>query len=284
MTGRFVVQELNRRNVPVRVLVREQSVEKVAGLDADLAIGDLSDFASLHCAMEGVTGVAHVACTFTDIAVDVAAMGVLLDNWRDGPFIFVSSLDVYGLTRTNPVTEAHPLSESYGDYGRGKVLCERMLAAKAQATDRTDFAMLRAPHIIGPHPKGRRFVNKVAAGETIELPGTDGAEWSHYRDAWIDVRDLAWVIAESLEKPSGGPLNVLSDHFIWHDFYAELINLTGSSSEIVHTPLTEMDEDRRKSVETMIQSWHFDNDKLRQVLGFEPQYALTQTLSDTVRL
>ncbi|MBV7338228.1 NAD(P)-dependent oxidoreductase [Chloroflexi bacterium TSY] len=282
MTGQFVVQELGRRNVPVRALVREASVEKAAQLGAEIAIGDLADFASLHRAMEDVTGVAHVACTFTDVAVDVAAMGVLLNNWRDGPFIFVSSLDVYGLTENNPVTEEHPLSETYGDYGRGKVICERMLYAKAQAEGRTDFAMLRAPHIIGPHPKGRRFVNQVTSGEPIQLPGADEVEWSQFRDAWIDVRDLARVVAETLETPPGGPLNVLSDHFVWHDLYEDLIRLTGSSSQIIHTALSEMDDEQRESQKTLIQRWFFDNSKLKQILEFEPTYTLGQTLADTV--
>lgn len=282
MTGQFVVQELNRRNVPMRVLVREESVEKVTGWDADVAIGDLADFGSLHRAMNGVSGVAHVACTFTDIAIDVAAMGVLLDSWQMGPFIFVSSLDVYGLTEGNPVTEAHPLSERYGDYGRGKVICERMLAAKATVAGRTDFAMLRAPHIIGPHPKGKRFLRKLVQDVPITLPGGDAAEWSQYRDAWIDVRDLARVIVEALEKPTGGPLNVLSDHFIWHDLYAELIRLTDSNSQIVHKPFIEMSEEERKTLQTLAQSWDFDNTKLCQMLGFSPRFTLQQTLQDMV--
>lgn len=126
MTGQFVIQELQWRNVPVHALVREASVEKAASLDAKIFIDDLADFASLHRAMEDVRGVAHMACTFTDVAIDVAAIGVLLDNWRNDLFIFVSSLDVYGLTETNPVTEEHPLSETYGDYGRGKVLCTKV--------------------------------------------------------------------------------------------------------------------------------------------------------------
>ncbi|MEM7132902.1 MAG: NAD(P)-dependent oxidoreductase [Chloroflexota bacterium] len=284
MTGQFVVQELNRRNIPVRVLVREASADKVDSLEAEIVIGDLSDFASLHRAMSGVAGVAHVACTFTDFAIDVGAMGVLLDNWQNGPFIFVSSLDVYGDTNSNPITENHPLSESYGDYGRGKVLCERMLIAKARATTRAGYSCLRAPHIIGPHPKGQRFIKKVNQEEAILLPGADLDEWSHYRDAWIDVRDLAWVVAEVLEKPTGGPLNVLSDHFVWHDLYAELIRLMGSSSQVVHMPLDEIDEKQWESLKTMAQRWYFDNSQLKQALGFEPKYTLDQTLADTIRL
>lgn len=47
--------------------------------------------------------------------------GVLLDVWRDGPFIFISSLDVYGDPQQIPVTEAHPLVQSAGDYAKSEI-------------------------------------------------------------------------------------------------------------------------------------------------------------------
>ncbi|MCB0120685.1 MAG: NAD-dependent epimerase/dehydratase family protein, partial [Caldilineaceae bacterium] len=92
MTGQYVVQELQRRGYTVRGLVRESSVDKANALGIAPVLGDLSDFASLHRAMADISGVVHVACTFTDSAIDLAAMGVLLDNWRQGPFVFISSL------------------------------------------------------------------------------------------------------------------------------------------------------------------------------------------------
>lgn len=76
MTGHFVVQELQKRNYPGRVLVREASIEK-APPGADIAIGDLGDLASLAQAAAGVTGIVHTACTFTDSTVDIAARQVL---------------------------------------------------------------------------------------------------------------------------------------------------------------------------------------------------------------
>jgi nucleoside-diphosphate-sugar epimerase len=145
MTGHFVVQELQRRGLAVRVLVRESSLA-AAPPHTHVATGDLSDPASLRRACQGVGGIIHTACTFTDSAVDVAAMQALLDGWRTGPFVFVSSLDVYGLVGSAPVTEEDPLSETYGDYGRGKVICEGLLAARAAAHGRSDLTSLRAPH------------------------------------------------------------------------------------------------------------------------------------------
>jgi nucleoside-diphosphate-sugar epimerase len=211
----------------------------------------------------------------------VVAMQALLDGWRTGPFVFVSSLDVYGLVGSAPVTEEDPLSETYGDYGRGKVICEGLLAARAAAHGRSDFASLRAPHILGPHPKmQRRFIDPVRAGGPIVLPGADAREGSQYRDAWIDVRDLAWVIAESLARPAGGPLNVLAGHFVWRDFYAALIQLTGSSSQIVYKSRAAFSDAEWQEKQSLAQTWYFDNSKLRRQLDFIPRYTLQQTLAD----
>ena len=67
----------------------------------------------------GATGIVHTACTFTDSMVDIAAMEALIDGWRsierkvqssdtgpfspsNVPFVYFSSLDVYG-----PSTMSH---------------------------------------------------------------------------------------------------------------------------------------------------------------------------------
>lgn len=283
MTGHFVVQELQQRNYPVRVLVREASIAK-APAGADIAIGDLADLASLQRAMQGVTGMIHTACTFTDSRIDIAAMEVLCDGWQAGPLIFVSSLDVYGFAKVVPITEAHPLDESYGDYAHGKIVCERLLAEKAQALGRRDYAMLRAPYIWGPHPKAAGMVIKpqVRTGEPLLLPGADEAEWTQYQDVWIDVRDLAWVVAETLERPPGEPLNVLTGHFCWHDLFTKVIRLTGSTSTIVHKPLAALTVDEQKKLQGYAQTWRFSAERLQQHLQFQPRYSLADTLAAVV--
>lgn len=280
LTGHFVVQELQQRHYPVRVLVRAASVDK-APPGTEIAIGDLSDPASVQRATLGVTGIIHAACTFTDSRVDIAAMQALLAGWQTGPFIFISSLDVYGFAQFVPISEEHPLDESYSDYAHGKIVCEHLLAEKAQANGRRDYAMLRAPYIWGPHPTAaaRLIKAELRAGEPVLLPGVDEAEWSQYQDVWIDVRDLAWVVAEILAKPSAGPLNVLAGHFCWHDLYTELIRLMGSTSPIIHQARTEFSAEAWQKQQLQAQTWRFADSKLRQHLNFTPRYSLSETLA-----
>src|SRR5262249_8517669 len=189
VVGQFAVQELLRRNIPVRALVRSESASRMFRDHVEIAPGDLADLDSIQRANQGVSGVVHAACTFKDSAIDIAAMRVMLDRSRDLPFVFISTLDVYGITSNNPVTEEYPLSRSYNDYATGKVVCEELL----QST-KSRFSILRAPYIWGPHPKAReRLINeRLRDGRDIVLPGSSEAEWKQYRDAWIDTRDLAW--------------------------------------------------------------------------------------------
>jgi nucleoside-diphosphate-sugar epimerase len=285
LTGHFVVQELQQRHYPVRVLVRATSVDK-APPGTEIALGDLADPASVQRATAGISGIVHTACTFTDSRVDIAAMQALLEGWQGGPFVFISSLDVYGFAQVVPITEEHPLNEAYSDYAHGKIVCERLLAEKAAALGRRDYVMVRAPYIWGPHPTAaaRLIKPQLRTGEPLILPGADAAEWSQYQDVWIDVRDLARVVAELLEHPPGEPLNVLAGHFVWHDLYMELIKLLGSSSRIIPKGRADFSPEEWLAYQLQGQTWRFADSKLRQQLGFTPRYSLADTLKATVAL
>src|SRR5262249_15513882 len=128
-------------------------------------------------------------------------MQALLSAWQDGPFVFFSSLDVYGFSKAPLISEDEALDESYNDYARGKVVSERLLEEAAKQAARGGMSILRAPHIWAPHPVARkRLLNWVTERDALVLPGADEAEWSRYGDAWIDARDLAWIVAECLTR------------------------------------------------------------------------------------
>lgn len=285
LAGQFVIEELLRRGRQVRVVCRSDTA--AAGLDArvERAVADLADREGLLRAMRGVAAIVHAACTFTDTAVDIAAMETLLAGWHAGPFVFLSSLDVYGGAGPELITEDTPTTESYTDYARGKVICERLLAQAARRAGRVDHVALRAPYIWGPHPTARKRLvpPRMLEHAPVVLPGVEPTEWMQYGDAWVDARDLATIIAESLARPAGGPLNVATGHFVWHELYAALIQLTGSRSVIVHKSLDEIREDElppRKQL--YAQRWRFSEERLERVLGTIPRRTLDVTLRETV--
>ncbi len=284
LTGQFVVEELLRRDQPVRILCRAESAERARQIGAEVALGDLGDRESLERAARGASGIVHAACTFTRSEVDVAAMRALIDGWAEGPFVFISSLDVYGLVGSGVITEDTPLCETYNDYSRGKVICERLLVDAAERAGRRDYVMLRAPYIWGPHPTAQKRLvpRRMREHLPIILPGATEEEWRQYQDVWIDARDLAAVVAACLSRPSGGPLNVLTGHFIWHDLYGELIRLTGSRSEMLHKPFDAITEEELPNKHLYAQRWRFSEDRLARDLGAIPRRPLEVTLRDTV--
>ena len=245
--------------------------------------GDLNDQKSLHRACEGVSGIVHAACTLTDSNIDIAAMQALLDGWQEGPFIFFSSLDVYGLSTAPFITEEEPLDENYNDYAKGKVTCERLLIETAHQQDRTDYSILRAPYIWTPHATAYKRLMKLIESETIILPGAKEEEWSQYRDAWIDARDLAWIVTECLQHPLSGAANAISGHFAWHDLIRQLILLTGSDHLIVHKPLADITEQELPNKHYYARSWQFSDEKIRTTLGYRPTRAWQGTLAEVIK-
>jgi nucleoside-diphosphate-sugar epimerase len=284
MAGSFIVRELQSRGQAVRVLARPSAEQIARDLGVELALGDLADIDSVQRAAQGASGIVHVACTFTQPDVDIAAMQALLGQWDTGPFVFISSTDVYGYAQELPVTEAHPLDPAYSSYGGGKVSCEALLQAAAAARGRQDFSILRPPHIWGPHRKCReRLVNaRMLANQPVVLPGATPEEWMQFGDEWVDTRELAWATAECLTRPLGGAANAITSHFLWHEVYAELIRLAGSSSVIEHKALDAITEEELPNKSFYAQTWHFSGEYLEQHLGFRPAHRWQDTLAEIV--
>lgn len=284
MAGSFIVRELQSRGQAVRVLARHESEQIARDLGVELALGDLADIDSVRRAAQGVSGIIHVACTFKDPEVDIAAMRALLEQWSNGVFVFISSTDVYGYSKAIPVTEEHPLDPHYSSYGGGKVRCEALLQAAAEAGGRQDFSILRPPHIWGPHRKCReRLVNaRIANNQPMVLPGATPEEWMQFGDDWVDARELAWAAVECLTRPLGGAANAITSHFLWHEVYAEIIRLTGSSSAIEHKALDAITGEELPNKDFYAQTWRFSGERLEQHLGFQPTHRWQDTLAEIV--
>jgi nucleoside-diphosphate-sugar epimerase len=290
LLGSYAIRELQRRHQKVRILARGQSLDTARELGGEVVEGDLNTPASLELAMQGVDGVIHAACTFTDRWVDIAAMKTLLAAWDRGPFVFISSVSVYGYSRWVPTTEDHPLDET-SDYGLGKIACEALLVEYAKR-HRFDYSILRPPHIWGPDPRTLHhrasstadLYAKIREGKPVILPGETEDEWSGFGDDWIDARELAWAAIECLERPLGMAANAINGYFTWHDFCAELIRLTHSHSTLEHKPLCEISDEELPSRNFFAQKWRYSGDLLRQKLGFIPRYRWQETLAQAVAM
>lgn len=91
----------------------------------------------------------------------------------------------------------------------------------------------------GPHPRCRQQIlnYRVLESRPLVLLAATEQGWSLYGDAWVDAHDLARAATECLSQPLREAANVITDHFIWRDFYAELVQLIGSGRPIEHKAL-----------------------------------------------
>ncbi|KNB50615.1 condensation domain-containing protein [Streptomyces caatingaensis] len=245
--GAFVLWELAARGRPVRALVRPESAHLVPeGVDVELAEGDLADPESLRAAAEGVAAVVHAACTFTSPEVDVAAMRALLSARREGPFVFVSSVDAYGVPSVADVAEDAPSEEPLSSYGRAKLVCERMLLEAAGPGG--GASVVRAPIVWGAHPRLRdqlrwgatgALYQAARAGEPVVLPPAgavppSGDRWSGA--PWVHAAALARAVAHCAERPVDGVVNAVGGHVAWSEWAGELVRLLGGRSVVVPSP------------------------------------------------
>ncbi|MEU3572864.1 condensation domain-containing protein [Kitasatospora sp. NPDC036755] len=278
--GAAVLQELVAQGRPVRVLVRPESAHLPALNGAEVAEGDLGDLDSLRRAVEGVDAVIHSACTFTEHATDLAAMRALLDGWRGGPFVFVSSIDAYGRPADTEVAEGGPSGAPVTPYGQAKLECERMLFEAAAG--RGQAVAVRSPIVWGPHHRLRDqlrwgstgpLFQAALAGRPIGLP--PGDEWSGA--SWVHAAALARSLADCLtpgHPATGRVVNAVSGHVSWADFTAELVRLLGSVSPIAETPDAE---------EELRRPWHYRADTLAGPLAPEPGEDWRSVLGAMVR-
>ncbi|MFF3430473.1 condensation domain-containing protein [Streptomyces sp. NPDC002602] len=268
--GAFVVRELAAQGRPVLALARPESAHLIAGEGVDVIEGDLTDLAGLRDAVAHADAIVHSACTFTRHDVDLAAMEAMVDAWRRGPFVFVSSVDAYGHPDTDRVAEEAPPHEPVSPYGRAKLDCEALLLRAAGTEGRGGASAVRSPIVWGAHDRLREqlrwgaigtLYQSAREGRPIELPrpGTGGHPW--YGVAWVHAAALARAVAESLDRPVGGVANASSGHVSWRDLALDLTELLDTRADLRETDDVPPDLDHR---------WHYDAARLARPLQARP--------------
>ncbi|MFJ6783390.1 condensation domain-containing protein [Streptomyces yangpuensis] len=268
--GAFVVRELAAQGRPVLALARPESAHLIAVEGVDVIEGDLSDPDGLRDAVAQADAVVHAACTFTRHDVDLAATRAMVDAWRRGPFVFVSSVDAYGHPGTDRVAEESAPHEPVSPYGRAKLDCEAMVLRAAGTGGRGGASAVRSPIVWGAHDRLREqlrwgaigtLYQAAREGRPIELPrpGTGGHAW--YGAAWVHAAALARAVAECLDRPVHGVANACSGHVSWRDLAQDLTELLGTEADFRETGTVPRDLDHR---------WHYDSGRLARPLRSRP--------------
>ncbi|HET6859631.1 MAG TPA: condensation domain-containing protein [Streptomyces sp.] len=281
--GAFVLRELAASGRPVLALARPESAHLVAGDGIEVVEGDLSDLEGLRAAVADADAVIHAASTFTRPEVDVAAMATMVDAWRRGPFVFVSSVDAYGHPPDAWVAEEAPSRQPLSPYGQAKLDCEQLLLRAAGTGGRGGASAVRSPLVWGPHDRLRDQLRWGATGLlyqsavngrplTLPAPGSAGHDW--YGAPWVHAAALARAVTACLDTPVHGVANAVSGHVAWPERASVLVQLLHSTSSVgldgegVHPDLDH--------------HWHYRADRLAGALRPRPGEDLHSVLSAMV--
>jgi nucleoside-diphosphate-sugar epimerase len=213
--GSHLVERLLARGARVRCLYRRRGVPAaLAGLDVEIAAGDVRDPAAVDAALAEVDAVFHLAALTrsltrreilrtnaegTRVLVDAAARRRL-----PGRFVLCSSQAAVG-----PARERRPLDETDPArpitwYGESKRLAERIVLARQ---DRLAVTVVRPGPVYGPRDRDFLAVFRAARRGLLPVIGSGPAA---YQFTYVDD------VVEGLLAAADAPAAVGRTYFVTH--------------------------------------------------------------------
>lgn len=227
----------------VRILARPGSdLGSLAGLEVEVARGDLAEAGSLSRAVAGVDWVFHLAGALKGLTPE-ALLAVNRDGTRalvaacrtQAPglarFVLVSSLAAAGPSPggTRPLAEAAP-SRPISWYGRSKLAAEQLLLE----TEALPSVLLRPPVVFGPRDRALLPYFRLADRGLLPVPGSGGRYHS-----LIFAPDLAEGILRAAETglPRGERLDLTGDPPVtWAELGLAIARALGRRGRVLHLP------------------------------------------------
>ena len=216
--GNVLVRELLERGERVRVLVRPGGTPPaLAGLDVEIAAGDILDLDSLERAVQGVGMVYHLAARISLVSrpdpeterVNLeGTQNVIAALRRSGAARLVYASSIYALRKPlngAPIDETQPFEplQCQGAYDRSKAMAS--LAVQKAAADGLEAVIVCPTAVTGPYD-----YHDSDAGRAIRMYMRPGLKF--YVDGaydLIDVRDVAQGFILAAGKGRGGETYIL---------------------------------------------------------------------------
>lgn len=307
-TGGHLARYLGHRGLDVRGLVRPSSLARGRGLEAEgikLAVGDLTDRASLDEACRDVDVVYHIAASYRTAGqnddayrvVNVTGTDNLLQAARASGarrFVHCSTGGVHGHVEHPPATEDAPLAP--GDiYQVTKLEAERLVRETSAETG-LEVVVVRPIGIYGPGDtrflkmfrgiaRGRfpmlgsgnvfyhlTYIDDLVEGFRLcgETPRAAGRTYILAGPSYTTLNELVGLIAGELDVSS--PRLRFPVWPVW---------LLGAVCEAVCVPLRVQPPLYRRRVEFFTKSRAFDTTRARSELGWDPKVDLKTGISRT---
>ena len=236
--GHAVAIALSKRNVPIKVLVRnaEKAKKYTDGLhNLEIIQGDASKPEDLKKAFQGID-VVHYCINVPYHHWEKHALQ-LLKNCVDAAIehkvklIFPGNVYVYGHAKYNPVDEKHPHA-AHTKKGQIRMEMEEMLAL-ARKEHGLDYTIIRMPDFYGPY-----VVNGFS--EKIYINALKGKSLQWIGDLDMDIEYIfiedggeAMVMAALSDKSNGEVFNIPGVEITASRKYlSEIVNQAGTRSKI----------------------------------------------------
>jgi nucleoside-diphosphate-sugar epimerase len=228
--GRYTLKELLRRGYEVTALVHSNTaLEGCRTVQARL-----SEAGKYAAEVAVADGVIHLASTRSVerapvVREDIYGTGLLLDSWRKGNFVYMSSQSVYGVPR-GPLTEDHALSPVCW-YDIAKICCEQQMAIESPRPGRGVGIPLRMALLFGPggHGRGDQFLESLypncASGNPFIFKSEEALETAG--SSFVGPEDLARALVDSLDLKVAGPFNISSGFCTWRELLEGICRKAG---------------------------------------------------------
>jgi nucleoside-diphosphate-sugar epimerase len=257
-------------------LLNRGETKRNAPKAAHILRGDIRDRSSAEAALGNNTFdvvVNWVAFTPEHIKRDLELFG-----GRVGQYIFISSASVYQTPpKKLPVTECTPLSNTFWQYSRNKIACEKCLF---QAFQKGHFPVT----IVRPSqtydctllPMHNKYtlVDRMRQRKKVVVHGDGTSLWvlTHHRDF---AKGFVGLLGNS--KAIGEAFHITSDELLsWNQIYEIVAHAAGAEARIVHIPsefIAAFDPEWGASLlGDKSHSMIFDNSKIKR---FVPDYTAT---------
>lgn len=304
--GGHLVRHLKDSGLRVRAMVRNpDQAEPLRAIADEVVLADLTDPATLGPAVEGVTGIHHVAGLFRQEGIpDAAFQEVNAEGTRrilDAAIeagvrrvVHCSTNGVHSHIENPPANESYPFNP--GDIYQESKLEGELIAMEYFQSGRMSGVVLRPAMIWGPgDERTLKMFRMIASGRFFYVgPG----EALHH---WIDVRDLAEAFRLAMDADIDGeafliggrdylPMKTVADEIArqlgvsgpWLHLPVGPMMLLAHATEIVCKPFGIEPPLFRRRVSFFLKSRAYDISKAREMLGFEARQDIRGEIADII--
>jgi dihydroflavonol-4-reductase len=246
LLGSNIVRELNKRGIPVRILVRESANMKgLEGADFELIKGEILDEQTVDRAVSDCDVVIHAAANTGPVPnrksyyrpVNVTATGYIVracmtHGVRRLVHISTSNTIGYG-SWAHPADELQPIAPLFRHSGYAATKLEgEQLVLEAVQTNGLNAVILNPTFLIGPGD------SKPSSGRILLLYRKEKrAVISRGGKNFVDVRDVAFAACEAIHRGKRGERYLLCNENMTYQEFLSLANeVNGIRQKFVLVP------------------------------------------------